>query len=340
MPPSGKIGLKEIARVAGVSAMTVSSVLKGTGRISDAKRHEIQEIARKMRYHSNAAGRLLKSKRIEDLGLLIFESEALIRENAAFQAYNILFTRQCRDLKVPCRQEWFDPARHPDSLPLLLTDGLVGGLLIAGVMPEAALDYLRNSAKIPYVQLGEVAEYSVSYAATESLNRAVEHLLSLGHKAFAIVAGPDSLPAHANFRRLITEKLLPHGTVVAAVDDPRGNFRDELIRAADAVLFAPSGPTAVFCASGVVAKALTGEFFRRGLRVPEDLSVIAYETADWEAREFSPALTAIEYDYVPLIEHSLAMLRTLVADEPLSDRQLFFDPVFTVRESTGKAKAR
>lgn len=97
MPPARKekIGMKEIAEAAGVSVMTVSAALSGSGRVSEKRKREIVALAHRMGYRTNAAARLLKSKRVDDLGLLIFEKEELIREHAGFMDMTVQFMKEC-----------------------------------------------------------------------------------------------------------------------------------------------------------------------------------------------------------------------------------------------------
>ncbi|HCH85613.1 MAG TPA: hypothetical protein DFL85_08875, partial [Lentisphaeria bacterium] len=96
-----------------------------------ARQEEIRRIAAELGYRASAAARILKCKELNDIGLLFFENAQNIREHVGFTDLNIQFTRTCRELGIRCQVDWFDSLHHPDELPGLLTDGLVGGLLIA-----------------------------------------------------------------------------------------------------------------------------------------------------------------------------------------------------------------
>ena len=98
----GRVSLKDVAEAAGVSAVTASIVLNGSDsgsrvRVSAARRAEIQAIAARLGYRANAAGRILKSKSLSDIGLLFFEETRHIREHAGFTDMNLQFSRISRE---------------------------------------------------------------------------------------------------------------------------------------------------------------------------------------------------------------------------------------------------
>lgn len=165
MPPARKekIGMKEIAEAAGVSVMTVSAALSGSGRVSEKRKREIVALAHRMGYRTNAAARLLKSKRVDDLGLLIFEKEELIREHAGFMDMTVQFMKECVRNNIHFQLEWFDSHRNAAELPQMLTNGLVGGLLIAGAPANAAKEFIDRELGLPFVTIGEPGRYSVGF---------------------------------------------------------------------------------------------------------------------------------------------------------------------------------
>ncbi len=163
----GKTSIREVASAAGVSVVTVSAALNGGKNVSERKRLEIQQLAREMGYKPNAAARLLKSKKIDDFGLLIFERVELIRENAMFMDFTVQFMRECARHEISFQTEWFDCYHNPDRIPAILTNGMVGGLLIAGAPDGASKDYIDHESRLPRVHVGEAGEYSVNMDPSE-----------------------------------------------------------------------------------------------------------------------------------------------------------------------------
>lgn len=344
MPPArkDKIGMKDIAEAAGVSVMTVSAALSGAGRVSDTRKREIVALAHHMGYRSNTAARLLKSKRVDDLGLLIFEKEELIRENAGFMDMTVQFMQECLRNNIHFQLEWFDCYRNAGKLPQMLTNGLIGGLLIAGAPQNAAKQLIENELALPYVTLGEPGKYSVYFDYGNQLRQAIYYLASLGHSNIGLVNGPDSLNVFRNFRdtfdATLDELSLRHPDTFYAVSRPAGDFQSELRGVSNAFMCTPNRPTALLVLSGLFTKAFIADLQRQGVRIPEDLSIICYETLDWEAEKFSPPITAIERKYDGLVATGVQMVRELMDGKEISRPHATIQPEFIKRETVRPPK--
>ena len=127
-----RVRLKDIAEKTNMSIYTVSSALSGRGQISQSKREEVRRVAAEMGYQPNIAGRLLHVRENRDMGLLLLGSSDELRRNVGFADFNLRFMQLCKEAGIRHRTEWFSPQEHPKDLPGLLTEGLVGGVIIAG----------------------------------------------------------------------------------------------------------------------------------------------------------------------------------------------------------------
>ena len=346
MPPARKekIGMKEIAEAAGVSVMTVSAALSGSGRVSEKRKREIVALAHRMGYRTNAAARLLKSKRVDDLGLLIFEKEELIREHAGFMDMTVQFMKECVRNNIHFQLEWFDSHRNAAELPQMLTNGLVGGLLIAGAPANAAKEFIDRELGLPFVTIGEPGRYSVGFDNCSQLRQAVYYLASLGHTEIGLVNGPDSLNVFRDFRQafdsaLAELSLLKPGTFHAECQ-PAGDFQAELEKTLDALMRSPVRPTALLVFSGHFTKAFISGLQQRGIRVPEDVSIICHETVDWEVEKFSPAITAIERKYDELIAAGVQMIRDLMDGKTVLRPHTLIVPAFSKRRTVCPPQAK
>jgi|GEM_PF-989882 len=337
MPPArkDKIGMKDIAEAAGVSVMTVSAALSGAGRVSDTRKREIVDLAHRMGYRSNTAARLLKSKRVDDLGLLIFEKEELIRENAGFMDMTVQFMQECLRNNIHFQLEWFDCYRNREALPQMLTNGLVGGLLIAGAPQNAARHFIENDLALPFVTLCESGKYSVGFDNENSLRQAVYYLASLGHTNIGLINGPETLKVFQDFRHAfdtaMNELSLLRPDTFHAESQPAGIFELELKKVSGAFLETPARPTALLVFSGLFTKAFISNLQRNGLRIPEDVSIICHETVDWEAEKFSPPISAVERKYDDLIAAGVKMVRELMDGQEIRCPHTLIPPSFTKR---------
>ncbi len=336
-----RISMKDIAREAGVSATVVSSALSGSGRVGEAKKQEIIQLARKMGYRRNSAARLLKSKRIADLGLLIFEKEELIRENAAFMDMTIQFQKECLRNNIHFQLEWFDCYKNKEEVPQILTNGLVGGVLIAGVPANAAGEYIRKSIDMPYVTLGEESDYSVCIDHSEQLRQAIYYLVSMGHADIGLINGPLELSVFRNCRKIFDETLKElslsnnpyYGEFCSAT-----NVFEQTENLLKHYVESETRPTAMLILSGLFCKSFISGLFKYGVRVPEDLSLICFETVDWEAEKFYPPITAVENRFDDMIVSGVKMLCDLIDGKSIENPHQKIYPRFTKRETVASIR--
>ncbi len=332
-----KIGMKEIAEAAGVSVMTVSAALSGNGRVSEHRKREITEIARRMGYRGNTAARLLKSKRVDDLGLLIFEQEELIRENAGFMDMTVQFMKECLRNGIHFQMEWFDCYRDTENLPQLLTNGLAGGLLIAGAPANAAKQFIDNELALPHVSLCEPGDYSVQVARDDSLRQAIYYLASLGHSNIGMINGPSDVTVFRDTRQIFQETLAELSMLRPGLfyieNHPAADFQNEIHRHLNSFLQAPDRPTALLVHSGLFCKAFISGLFRNGISVPEDVSIICSETVDWEVEKFLPPITAIEHNFSELVAAGIRMVRELMEARKPAGNITTVSADFTKRET-------
>jgi LacI family transcriptional regulator len=165
---------------------------------------------------------------------------------------------------------------------------------------------------------------------------ATEHLLGLGHVNITMIGGPTTLRTSRErefgyAEAMKSAGLKPH--IVAADFTPAGGAR------AMAALIAERSPTAVFVASDTMALGVLAELRRRGIRVPEDVSVAGFD--DIPGLEFiHPNLTTV---HVPMAELGAAGVRRLLGEldgEPHGARVNLHPVKLVVRESTGPLSRR
>jgi LacI family transcriptional regulator len=161
---------------------------------------------------------------------------------------------------------------------------------------------------------------------------ATEHLIGLGHRRIATITGrPTALCTWQRldgYRAALTAAGLPIDPALIAEGDFRSDSAND---SAEALLCLPDPPTAIFTASDQQAMAVYEVARRRGLRVPDDLSVVGFDdipTTGW----MSPPLTTVRQ---PLIEMAVQAVRMLLATDPASARRRAELPTeLVIRSST------
>ncbi len=338
-----RVGLKEVAQEAGVSTVTVSLALNGISegstraRVSETRRREIREIAARLGYRASVAGRILKSKKLNDIGLLFFEDASFIREHSGFTDLNIQFSKVCRKLGVRHQSDWFDPYSSPDEVPPMLTDGLIGGLLIAGNPAGASERFLREQCTLPFVRIEEAGEYSVRFDSGPALRQAMQYLAETGHRRIGLVNGPGKhrlfREAHTLFLGECARLGMETGDTLYCEIDPYESLERDFIRAGRMMFDCARRPDALLVSNGIHVKSIISLAMRRGIRIPEDLSIVCFATSDWEVRKFIPQITAVEHDFAMIAEGAVAMLRELMAAGSVREPHVTIPERFTIRDT-------
>lgn len=265
--------LKDIAQRIGVDISTVSKVLQGAPiRVSEAKRDLILRTAREMNYRPNTMARSLRLGKSGAIAMVVptmtnyLYPEIIAGAEEAAEAHGtILFlVKQSRE-------------RPLEQLTAVVGQGRVDGLLFADDIPEGDfLAKLRENG-IPYISLnrtGDTDRY-VSLDDQAGFAAQAEYLAELGHRSVAFVGvRPQSYTARlceGYFRSRWAE--LREEVPRTVLCDFAGEACEET---ADEILAMEPRPTAVAAASVIVASRLVDILRRRGVSVPEEISVVGY----------------------------------------------------------------
>jgi LacI family transcriptional regulator len=318
--PRGRVTITEIARQAGVSVPTVSRVVNGRSDVSPHTRARIEELLLRYGYRKRAAAPGSRATALLDLVFNDLDSPwavEIIRgveEVAhAFGAGTVLSAIHGRSGDT---RGWLRNlrARSCDGVILVTSDlepGLHRELRALGV-PLVVVDPAGSpAADVPAIG---AANWSGGLAATE-------HLLSLGHRRIGLIGGPPRLlcsRARMDGYRTALEGagVTPDEALVVPGDfHPESGFAG-----CNRLLDLPEPPTAVFAAGDQMALGAIEALRRRGLRVPEDLSVVGFDDLP-EVRWSSPPLTTVRQ---PLAEMGKLAVRTVLrlagGDQPDSPR--------------------
>ena len=178
--------------------------------------------------------------------------------------------------------------------------------------------------------------YSVSIDDVEAARRATTHLLQLGHKDIAYLG--DRLGLHSDAQRLAGYGI--------ALEEAGVPFRPELVVRGDGLpdgciegvnnlLSLRTRPTAIFCYNDMSALSALRVSFERGLRVPDDLSVIGFDDLFF-ASYLQPPLTTIRQPRREMGQQAMEMIVALLAGKEIRSRQIRVDGELIVRGSTAK----
>lgn len=324
----------DIARHVGVSAGTVSRALSRPEKVLPATRERIEQAAAALGYVPNAVARTLKTQRsgrilitVPDIGNPFFAQILKGAEEAAQAAgYAVLLGDTQHQ---PEREE-----RYAQMLPRNEADGMI---VLGHRLPPTARDIVsRHGATAPVVNGCEfdpaLGIPSVHIDNAAAARAAMEHLYGLGHRRIAVVGGPPDNPLHRQRLEGATAAARERGGLDLLTVVP-GDFSVESGHAAAVALFgqAPAA-TAAFCFSDQMALGMLAACRERGIRVPEDFSIVGFDDLA-SSRYLSPPLTTVSQ---PMREIGVRAVNLLLAilDAAEVPRQQTLDFSLMVRGST------
>jgi DNA-binding LacI/PurR family transcriptional regulator len=321
----------DVARRAGVSQSTVSLVLSGKarGRVSEATADRVRDCARELGYRPNVAAQALRLGASRAVALLVpdmtnpFFSRVLRGAQRAAQTagYVVILVDTQND-------------RHWESQSFeALRAGPVDGYLLFEV---TAPDALGPEENVVLMETEAHGRPSVRFDGEAGAEAAFRHFLDLGHTrighlaaAFRALTFEDR--ERARQRVLAEAELdpasLPRVMTPITIEDARLNGLELL----------DEQPTAVFCDDDVIAAGLYLAARDRGVRIPEDLSVVGFDDMEF-ARVLSPPLTTVALDAELLGAKSFELLEQRMAGKR-TRRRVVLPAELLVRGSTARCRA-
>jgi DNA-binding LacI/PurR family transcriptional regulator len=323
--------LTDVAGLAGVSHMTVSRVINGTGSVKAETRARVTAAIEELDYRPNSAARALVTGRSGTLGVVALDSTLYGPastlygiENAAREAgYAITISSVSR----PQRSSISDAV---ENLRRQAVEGIV--VIAPHVAAGRALEYAPRDVPLVAVGGGETASVPViAVDQYDGARRATEHLLALGHRTVWHVAGPGDWLEARDRERGWRETLERHGAEVPRV--VRGDWSSRSGYEAGKSLVAERDMSAVFVANDQMALGLLRAFTEGGLTVPKDVHVVGFDDVP-ESAYFSPPLTTVRQDFIELGRRTFGLLIARMDGGEHQVRHLV-TPELIVRESTG-----
>jgi DNA-binding LacI/PurR family transcriptional regulator len=345
VPASARPTSADVARAAGVSRTQVSYVLNNTGaeHVSDEKRRRIMLAARELGYLPHVSAQTLRRGYSNEFAIF-FPAPYPPRIN------EILGTIHEQGLAEGCvpTQYSFNSYTHPErkleAFRLLLASrprGLFCGLLDIG-MEEISLARAKGVEHILVLDVERHADIPTLFIPAEQLGFiAADHLLSLGHRRLGILCPSDPIqrrPFELRYKGFKNAAARYRNVDIRILEWPKENLRPTLQFAEDfstALLANRGSISALYSYSDDYALPLMAVLQNRGVRIPEDLSLIGTDNLPYGAM-VRPALSTIKLDKIPLGERAVAMMNRLLTgagegamedDEPT--------PELIARASTG-----
>jgi len=336
--------MAQVAREAGVSVPTVSKVLNGREDVAAQTRRHVEEVLRRLGYQRQGYyNRPVAQQRTRTVDLIVHSldttwtgailagAEGAVQEAELHLAVNAMLGRTWHNRAT---RGWLDR---------IAARGTAGVVTNLAHVSASELAWFEQNA-IPYVMIDPAVApppetYSVATTNWEGARTGVQHLLGLGHRRIAVIAGRRSrycselrIEGYRSAMRAAHVRI-PASYVRHGEFDPYigGEQMAQL-------LDLPEPPTAVFACSDSMALGALRVIRERGLEVPRDISIVGFDDLP-EAEWAVPGLTTVRQ---PLAEMGAEAIRTLVRimdGEAPDNRRIELSTRLIVRASTAPPPA-
>jgi LacI family transcriptional regulator len=330
------VTLAMVAEAAGVSPSTVSRILTGNARVSDDKRKAVEDAIAKLNYQPNVLARGLAQGRTLSIGVLTQDIDSPFYGQAHRGIEDELVGTGIVPLFVSGHWNVDDEAERMTHLLGRRVDGVI---VLTGRLTD---EQIRQYAKrVPIVVTGRTIKgsniASMRVDDFKGAHRATHHLIELGHRRIAHIAGPqdhaDSVERLKGYRKALEEGGIPFDpklVVVADFREPSG------AQAINQLLDSKQSFTAVFASNDQSAYGARLALYQRGIRVPEDVSLIGFDDLPG-SRYMIPPLSSIHQPVYELGQAAARVLLKLI--EGGKSRVALPEPELVARESTRRLRA-
>jgi len=331
--------IKDVAKKAGVTIGTVSRVLNNKKWVSEDCRKKVLVAIKDLHYKPQAHARRLRQKHSRICGVIaphhtsVFRSSFFSGIMEGLEA--VAAEKQYRLLLHPLTET----ARAQVSYRTLLGDGSVDGMFVLNAWSTDASIRELTEANVPFVLVnGKVmGQEDLPYVGFDNrggVRKAVDHLVALGHERIGIINGrmttTNALERFQAFQEMLSEKKLEfHGEWAA-----EGDFEEEGgYKAALRILEAPRRPSALLCASDLMAIGAVRALKEKGVSVPGDLSVMGFDNME-EAAYHEPALTTVSFSALEMGKLAARKMFQIIFEEDMGEKATTLQGELIEREST------
>jgi LacI family transcriptional regulator len=306
--------ISDVARMANVSVSTVSHVVNGTKRVSDATRLRVEEAIAACEFTPHQAARSLRSGRTGAVGLIVSDTSqyifgriiAEVEQGIRGAGHTLLLANSSEDRE------------QEKAVVRALLANRVDGIIIAPVgNSDPKVFEWCDEAGIPVVLIDRTPDPGRDQVGIDNwttTQRVTRHLIDIGHTNITIIAGDQEVWTIHERTLAFKETMKAAGLRVgpsAVLDTGRGlvDGREKI----EQFLQRKNPPTAVIAASGLLALGALRAIRHLGLRIPGDLAFASFDMV-MNAEFFEPKLTHVQYPVEVIGREATALIRRRMAD--------------------------
>ena len=328
------VTLRTIAEKCGVDVSTVSKVIHGREiRVTEETRSKILAAAKELNYRPNA---LARSLRLRKSGAIVMA----LRDTSNFVYPEIIDgAQEAAERHETCffLLKYTSGETAGASLISLVQEGRVDGILWDD-LPYKAFSQELIDAHVPFVCLNgysDIGGQCVTLDDSDGFRRQANYLADLGHTRIGFIGVDPQSDVSILCRETFRKALAERGIKIPDHHLWHCHFEGDDVAAVADQLTAADRPTAIATASISTAKRLSDALARRGIRVPEDISLIGYHDGP-DAKWNNPALTTVKMPSRAQGAMAVECLLDLIAGGTFHPRVILGEPEIVERESCAR----
>jgi len=329
--------MREIAKIAGVSHMTVSRALYNDPRIREETKKRILDLADKLNYRPVARARPFASRKSNLIGLVVsdisnpFCAELArgIEDKAHEEGYNVIF---CSTDNKPERME---------SYVHLMMDAGVDAFIFASTrLREPVVEKLIDE-RFPLVLVNrKLRGETCNYVVLNNMKGAyeiTEHLINLGYRKIAIITGPSNFFTGLERLKGYQQALKDHGIEFDDNYVIQGYFTREMgYKGTKELLTMEERPEAIFAGNDYVAMGVIDAVEELGLRIPEEIALVGFDDTAFASNQRIRLTTVSQRTYEMGNLGVQILIDYIERKETDYTHRVVLEPRLVIRESCGQ----
>lgn len=342
----GRLGAssRDVAALAGVSIGTVSNVINRPDIVSARTRSKVEAAIHELGFVPNASARRLRGASTRTIGVVVpdvsnpfFTDLARGAEDKANEADFLVIV--CNSDESVIKEE-----HYLGMLEAQQVDGIcITPASRTSLQKSPTFKRLMERKVGLAVMDGRLRGVDACFTTVDDVHggtMAAEHLLTLGHRSFLWITGPDSIPQCYDRELGILAALESAGLGPQALTrvEVSAMSADAGVAIGERIVEEGLSHSAVICANDLLAFGCLRAFLEHGIQVPDDISIVGYDDIDF-ARVAAVPLTSIHQPRRELGRTAAEMVLAQCTDaEAVPAREVIFQPKLVVRQSTGVPK--
>ncbi|MBI5032709.1 MAG: LacI family DNA-binding transcriptional regulator [Chloroflexi bacterium] len=335
------VNIRDVAKRAGVSAITVSRVINNSGAVNSATRERVNQAIEELGYVPNTLAKSFRSKQTSLIALVLSDIT------------NPFWTTIARGVEDTAEKNGFhvilcntdeNPEKEANYINVLL-QRRVDGIIIASTINDKNRFLMLKRHALPCVLLDRRVDGfkcdTVVSDGREGARKMTEHLIRRGYHRIAIVAGPPTISTAQErvegYCQALRENQVPidEGLIV------RGSYRqDNGYESVKQLLKSDPRPQAIFAGNNFIAVGALHAIRELGLRIPEDVALAGFDDIP-QGTLISPALTVVsQRAYEMGVAAAQSLITRLSGKYRGKAREIVLATDIIIRESCGQVRER